>query len=483
MIGDKSSHHDMKAQIVVIGGGGAGLAAAVAAAEKGVKAIVLEKRAKLGGNARMAEGLAAAESDAQKRAKIEATRDDLFRKAMDFDHWELNPRLIRAFINKSGDTIKWLENKGLRFSCEAYYPGQNPIWHCFTGKGRGGRYLIKAFTNECEKFGVKILKKTGAIRFITNKHGKLAGVVAKTDGNEFKIDTKCAIIATGGYGGNKEMLKKYSPVYEEDMRCYGLPHKGDGIKMAIEISAATEGLGILHMGGPDFVGAKSVRMIAFEPSIIWVNKRGERFIDETMAFNKFISVNGLLRQPGKVSYALFDETIKKSVEEEGIINGQGLSYPSLTRLTGIDDDLRTEFEKGVAKRAESWEAVAEWIGASPDVLKDTISEYNAGADIGYDPIFNKDRRYLWTLRTPPYYALKCRPIFLGTIGGIKINQHMEVLNHDDYPIEGLFAAGVDTGGWSGKTYNPHLSGIALGFSINSGRIAGENAVRYTSGRR
>ena len=80
MISDKSSHDDMKAQIVIIGGGGAGLAAAVAAAEKGVKAIVLEKRAKLGGNARMAEGLAAAESDVQIRAKIEARRDDLLEK-------------------------------------------------------------------------------------------------------------------------------------------------------------------------------------------------------------------------------------------------------------------------------------------------------------------------------------------------------------------------------------------------------------------
>ena len=50
-------------------------------------------------------------------------------------------------------------------------------------------------------------------------------------------------------------------------------------------------------------------------------------------------------------------------------------------------------------------------------------------------------------------------------------------------VKGLFAAGVDTGGWSGKTYNPHLSGIALGFTINSGRIAGENAAKYISGKR
>ena len=278
------------------------------------------------------------------------------------------------------------------------------------------------------------------------------------------------------------MLKRYSPIYEDDIQCYGLPHKGDGINMAIEIGAATEGLGILHMGGPDFVGAKSVRMIAFEPYTVWINNRGERFIDETVGLDKFIPVNGLLRQPGKVSYAIFDQAMKKSVEEEGVINGQGLSVPSLTRLEGIDRDIMIEVQKGVAKKANSWNVIARWIGIPPDILKNTIDEYNDCVDKGYDNIFNKDRRYLRALRTPPYYALKCRPIILGTIGGIKINHHMSVLNNEDYPIQGFYAAGVDTGGWSGKTYNPHFSGVALGFSVNSGRIAGENAAGYVLGK-
>jgi fumarate reductase flavoprotein subunit len=468
----------MKTQIVVIGGGGAGLSAAVAAAEKGAEVIVLEKRAKPGGNARMAEGLLAAESDVQKRAKIDARKDDLFKIAMDFDHWQLNPRLIRAFLDKSGDTIKWLENKGLKFRVEAYYLGQTPIWHCFTGKGRGGRYLIRAYERECKRLGVTVLNKTGAKRLITDKNGKPTGVIAEKEGSEFRIDLKCVIIATGGYGGNTEMLKRYAPLFEEDMECYGLPHMGDGINMAIEIGAATEGLGNLHLGGPDFVGAKSIRMIAFEPYTLWINNRGERFIDEAAGLDKFIPVNGLMRQPGRVSYAIFDEAIKRSVEEEGVINGQGLSVPSLTRLEGIDRDIMVELKKGVAGKSASWDGIAEWIGISPDTLKITIDEYNACADRGYDNIFNKERRYLLPLRTPPYYALKCRPIFLETIGGIKINHHMSVLDGDDYPIPGLFAAGIDTGGWCGKTYNPHFSGAALGFSVNSGRIAGENAAGY-----
>ena len=64
----------MKTDIVIIGGGGAGLAGALTAYEKGSKALVLEKRGVVGGNALLAEGFFAAESPAQKRLLIDAKR-------------------------------------------------------------------------------------------------------------------------------------------------------------------------------------------------------------------------------------------------------------------------------------------------------------------------------------------------------------------------------------------------------------------------
>lgn len=135
-------------------------------------------------------------------------------------------------------------------------------------------------------------------------------------------------------------------------------------------------------------------------------------------------------------------------------------------------------EKGNVKISNSWDDIAVWIGTRPEILKTSIDEYNVCCDQGHDAVFTKDRKYLEALRPPPYYALKCYPRFLGTIGGIKINHHMEVLNHKDNPISGLYAAGVDTGGWEADNYNAILSGTTFGFAINSGRIAGENAADY-----
>jgi fumarate reductase flavoprotein subunit len=170
---------DLKANLVIIGGGGAGLAAAVAAAEKGISnIIVLEKLGHTGGNSALAFGIFAAESPVQKRAKLVANRDDLFRKAMDHAHWRTNPLIVRTFINKSGNTIQWLEEKGLEFDVCPLYPGQvSPTMHCPAGMGA---HLIKVLKQNCEDLEVKILASTPAKKILK-------------DGKQHKRENQCSI--------------------------------------------------------------------------------------------------------------------------------------------------------------------------------------------------------------------------------------------------------------------------------------------------
>jgi fumarate reductase flavoprotein subunit len=477
----KTSHVEtLEAEIVIIGGGGSGLAAAVAAAEKGAKVILLEKRHALGGNSVFAEGLFAAESPTQKRMMIDARKDKLFRLAMDYAHWKINPKIIWAFLNKSGDTIRWLEEKGLRLDwIPALYPNQVPlVWHCLT---KGGAMVVKALTKDCENLGVRILRDTAVKRILISEKGAVAGVLAEAKQTPVKILSRAVVIATGGYPGNAELLKKYCPSYTEEDQCVGIPHAGDGLLMAMDVGAATEGLGLLHLNGPRPLGSIHLTALAQEPNTIWVNKRGERFTDETIVDGRG---NTIHRQPEKVSYTILDERIKQSIVEEGLIKGLGVVYvPQGTKLTELDKELREEADQGRVRIAHTWDKIAGWVGADRRVLKATIDEYNSFCDHGYDAMFDKDRRYLVPLRNPPYYAIKCHSTFLGTIGGIKINHHMEVLNHQDGPIPGLYAVGVDTGGWEWDTYCLALSGTTFGFAINSGRIAGENAATYLSGQR
>jgi fumarate reductase flavoprotein subunit len=482
-----ASDKAIQTDIAIIGAGGAGLTAAVAAAEEGVKVVVLEKRNMPGGNSAVAESFFAAESPVQQWALEDAPKDVLFKMAMDYAHWKINPRIIRAFIDKSGDTVRWLQDKGLEiFWLSPYYPNQ--VIRTEHQAKRGGADVVKVLLRCCEDMGVPLLRHTPAKKILTNAEGEVTGVLATRGAGELTIAAKSVVIATGGYAGNKELLKKYSPWYTDDILSPQDYHTGDGLLMALETGANTEGLGQLRMSGPRFHGprkhAKTGGIFCQQPNTIWVNKRGERFVDETAGFKHFESVNALLQQLGKVCYTLFDEQIKRTIIERGPIKvRQGVFYgPQKADLASAEKELQKETERGTVTISGSWDEIAKWIGAEPGILKETIDEYNAFCDRGHDDIFAKDRRYLIPLRNPPYYAMKGRAEILTTMGGIKINHRMEVLNCYDSPIPGLYVVGDDTGGWEPDTYNVNLSGSGLGFALNSGRIAGENAARYVTDR-
>jgi fumarate reductase flavoprotein subunit len=68
----------------------------------------------------------------------------------------------------------------------------------------------------------------------------------------------------------------------------------------------------------------------------------------------------------------------------------------------------------------------------------------------------------------------------GTLGGIKINEKTEVLDKENLVIPGVYAAGYDACGIFGNPpdYNFYTPGSPFSFALNSGRIAGENALEY-----
>ena len=497
---------DLRADVVVIGGGGAGLAAALSALEKGCTSVlVLEKQPAPGGSTAMAHDIFGIESPVQKRAWFDTSRDEIFKWHMDWTHWTVNPRIVRAFIDKSGDTIRWLEEMGIRFQLRQMYPNQTPLMR-HSIEGRGVR-LIKVLRENAEARGMRLLTRARAKGIVRGESGEVTGVVAETKDGEIVIGAKSVIITTGGYGGNREMLKKYCAYYKESMT-YDAPrgNTGDGITMAIEAGAATAGLGTFILHGPAFLPRSAGDMvevddaldahgdplklplmtIATEPDTVWVNKEGRRYIDEGYILQFFAYGYAVARQPEGISYTLYDSSLVQHKEREGVYNQQAPGWhPHDTWVTSIPlPGLERELNKpnDRVKVADSWDELAHWMGIDPRVLQATIEEYNGACDQGHDPIFGKTRKYLRPLRTPPFYALEGHPMICDTVGGIQINEKMEVIDTVDKVIPGLYAAGVTTGEWEAETYDYHLTGHLVGFAVNSGRIAGESAVAYVSGQ-
>ena len=470
----------LEAEVVVIGGGTAGIPAALAAIEKGAKKVILiEKRISLGGNGLRAMGIFGAESPLQKRANAVAPRDALFRKAMKWHQWDrVDPRIIRSFIDKSGDTIQWLENIGVEFETgtpSSFHPTQMPTWHVPKGRIAG---VIKTLTERCREKGVQILLRATCNKILRGSKDNINGVLVTWGGKEIEIKANSIIITTGGFAGNKELLKKYFPWLKDTIHNRGVPNTGDGMIMAEEAGAHIEEFATMIKEGPVVPGLNlfsNLSRLVREPFTVWVNKKGKRFVDESACLNIFESVNSMLLQPDMLSYAILDDGLRKLIEEKW----KNLNRPKLSQKKGhgLQEDLRiqsSERHKRV-KISDSWEEIANWMGVDYEILRDTVARYNSFCERGRDEIFAKNKEYLKPLCNAPYYAIITVPNMLDTIGAIKINEKMEVLNRNGEPIHGLYAAGVVTSGWQSYNYCIELSGSAVGFSLSSGRIAGENA--------
>jgi fumarate reductase flavoprotein subunit len=456
----------IQAQLTILGGGGAGLCASAAALEAGLSSVVvLEKRSALGGNTALATGFFACESPVQARLRIVADKDEMFKRAVRYAHWSrIDPRIIRAYINKTGDTIRWLEEKGIEFDIVPFTVNQHPrIWHC--PKGRGAR-LINVLANDCRTSGATILSNCRAIKIMQDETGRVTGVSAQKGGAAFDIRTQSVLIATGGFGGNKDYLHQRCPLYFTDMPLRGIPHDGDGLAMAEDIGAATGNFVTLLKEGPRMdLNIWPLNNLERSAESVWVNRDGRRFIDECAGDAPFESINAILTQPGKACFTLVDHRI---MQQHVRIKPESAKA------------LEKQIKKGRVKKSDRWEEIAGWIGADPEMLIHTVEEYNRFCAQGYDELFAKDRRYLLPLEETPFYAVRNMPTFLDTLGGIVINEKMEVIDQNRTPIPGLYAAGVTASGWVGENYCGDLSGFAFGFALNSGRIAGENAAQFIS---
>ena len=476
-----------EADLVVVGAGAAGLVAAVTAAEGGAKVIVFEKERSIGGTSNFFHGTFAVESEMQRERYITYSCDDAFRNIMEYSHWRANGRLVRAIVDESGLTIGWLQRHGVEFTeATINMPDSPRTYHVVKGSGAA---MMKTLAEKAKEKGVDLRTEAPAMKILKAGNG-VAGVVVERDGEEIRVPAKAVFIASGGYANSKEWIKKYAG-FDLEVNVFpvgNVDKTGDGIRMAWEAGAAEEGMGMLELfsvgpWGPDFALRNSIEMVAGQPDL-WVSPRGERFCDESVAFYDTSLGNAAARHREGYHYRLLDDSIKNIIVEKGIEKGLGVEYPPGWRPVNFDTEVAAALgrETKEAFVAGSVESLAGGIGVDPTVLKATVDEYNSFCEEGRDRLFAKPLKYLRPLKGPRFYAVKARTVFLGTMGGIKINHKMEVVDKKDTPIPGLYAGGYDAGGMWGDSYCIKCSsGLSSAFATNSGRIAGKNVLLYLGG--
>ena len=291
--------------VVVVSAGTSGLAAAATVAELGKRVIVIERNGAVGGNGNLASGVMAVESRIQRMFGYDLTREKAYEEHMRFTHWTVDGNLVKKYIDRSADTIEWLESLGINFSglgnhgVGMYYTHHiiKPEEGAPANKNSG--YLVmRAIEAHARDLGAEFMLKTKAKKYILES-GRVVGVLAEDPEGELEVRGKAVISCTGGYGA----------YWRAPM---GIPLSGDGLKMAQEAGAEiTEGT----IQAPHFPEPKNGKMPKMSRSInafteqplMIVNCLGERFVDEYMYMMEPAAANALLRQPLRMAFSVFDQ--------------------------------------------------------------------------------------------------------------------------------------------------------------------------------
>ena len=288
-------------------------------------------------------------------------------------HTRVNGRLVRAWINQSGDTIDWLRRRDVEFevgTTQRMTYDIAPNWHCV--KGSTMATPMAHLVEELIYRGAVFFTETMAEELVRDQ-GAVTGVKAVHAGTRFQINAPSVVLASGGFLANAEMVKQYYPDYDPEIfGGYKAPNMGESVELAREAGALLD-RDIMLIREGCATSDRAPRILSEfgrEPYLLWVNRKGRRYVDETVGSILQVATNAMMAQPGMESYVIFDENAFQQMMRLGMELSKG------DQNRGVPQpDLKQQFEKAAekapteAKIAQNVEELAQWIGCQPEVLR------------------------------------------------------------------------------------------------------------------
>lgn len=446
-------------EIVVVGAGAAGLSAALTAQEKNANVLVLEKGGITGGSTVRSGGkILAAGTPWQEKQGYTDNTDMMYEYLMSFDRDDImNEELVMTFSKGSAENLQWLEDRGVQVQDVEYIHSALTPWRVHNTMGGGGQtsghggQITAPLTNRYEGNGGKIVYNCRATELITNESGTVVGVKAvMTDGTPVTVNAKSVILATGGYAKNEEMLDKYEDFLPNNL--YGtVPNTcvGDGLVMATAIGAKNfdaPGLQLVYVSYDCYCGIN-------EESGLIVSEDGLRVVDE-YTYQSHVAT-ALADAKSTCGYYIAAKKGGYAVEPYPMIQW-GVTMEHVPHAATIGE-------------------LAEKIGVDKAALESTVARYNELCAKGVDEDFGKPAQYMIPVEGDEYYAFRMTPGTSVTFGGLEIDVNARVLDTNNQPIPGLYAAGeVAFTGLFDAEYP--CCGMAIGSAVYYGRVAADSAI-------
>ncbi|HZT09332.1 MAG TPA: FAD-dependent tricarballylate dehydrogenase TcuA [Chloroflexota bacterium] len=486
--------------VVVVGAGNAGLCAALSAREAGARVAVLEKapRAERGGNTAFTGGLLRfpfqgieeikpliPDYTADELSNVDVGRYTQHDYASDLERVTeglSDPALVETLVGNAYPTMRWMRDRGVRWLLalgrQSYKVGET---YRFFGNlileaHGGGQGLSDRLFEIAEGSGIEIRYDTKATGLDTNANGAVTGVRIRDQDGVHNLSARSVVLASGGFEANREMRTRYLGPDWELAKVRGTRfNTGDSIQMALAIGAQSYGhWSCCHAVAWDLLANEvgdlrigDLHQKHSYPLGIVVNRLGQRFVDEGADFRNYTYAKygrEILKQPGRQAFQIFDSKTVPMLRDEYRIK---------------------EATRG---RANTIAELADQLTIDQDGLSRTVAEFNAAIRPGeFNPsildgkhtegITPPKSNWAIPIDEPPFegYAVTCGITF--TFGGLRINPRCQVLDTENRPIPGLFAAGELVGGLFYYNY-PGGSGLMAGAVF--GRIAGMSAGEHSA---
>jgi hypothetical protein len=484
--------------LIVVGGGGAGLMAAVTAAERGKSVVLLEKGAQLGGTTALSVGSISASGTSYQAAA--GISDSALSHVADLDAATQrlgikdDPALRNLLAENAGETVEILKRLGVNFLGPFPQPPSSADrMHQVVPTSKA---YIECLEQACRRLGVHVMLDC-RVRSLISQDGKVTGISA-TQGLDTDVrltSRNGVILATGDMAANEALLRKHIKSWPERIEPWNPLATGDGHIMACDIGARIvprRDMGPEHVMKMRFVPpptkprlqrlplnrtatsfmawamkrlpAKVTRPFVmsfitaalrpdpevFKAGAILVNKQGRR-----VGGDAGIPEISLAKEEVRECWLILDARLaeKYSKWPDFLSTAPGVAYAYLPDFKRSRPDLYTS--------ARTPDELARKLSLPEQVLLDTIEAVNAERpaerrllDGGYCAL---GPLRLWGLAAPI---------------GLAVDTKLRVLDQDNRPIPGLFAAG--NVGQGRFTISGH--GHGLGWAFTSGRLAAAAAL-------
>ena len=467
---DAGSSRVMECDVVIAGAGAAGLWAGVEAVDAGLNVIVVEKGVSVAvANGAQAGGPLAVGSKIQQEIGDGFDVEIAFNSIMDWAHWSINAPVVKAALELSGNTIdRFTDDFGIQMVVlpDSYNAGYQ-VRCSFSADGTtpysvSGEDRFMPLVNWIEERGGQVLLQTPMTGLVTDSDGAVIGIRATDQDGELQINAKAVCVCTGGFQGNEEMM--FEKFGTQVLPLGNTLSDGTGINAMVEVGAALD----THWGiaGNEFAcstpkdpwsfaNANGCASIGIMGGLL-VNADGRRFTNEGKYAELPLAIGGTISlEVGGTFYGIFDQTYMDTV--------------AAGTTEDIASDIQRAMDNGWGYRADSIAELADMIGTP--ALEATVEAYNGFAETGEDTEFYKDASYLTPVADGPFYAFEYAPSCWVTLGGVKTNDRLQVIDDMGTPIKGLYCAGVDNGTILMVPYHCY-EGTSLGMAYNTGRLAG-----------